>query len=177
MTTEPSPSEKMKTLADAEEAKDSADQTEAMRFLEKRLRQKVIEVPMYLPDSDEKYVFRIRPLSVSEQNRFNEIRSELQDLGILRDEKGNPVLKNGKPVSKLIPPEKIRPYNQEISRLLASICYDKALDYDYWLGKHGHYDPEDSALLLSAAARITFADEEKLRFFLVAKPDKVSSSS
>jgi hypothetical protein len=150
----------LKALAakdEAEELEDAKKASEAMQFLERRLRNKVIEVPLAV--GDEKHVFRIRPMSVAELNRFNEIREELQQY-----------------VRKPVPRKTIEPLNEEIAKLLADLCYDKSLDFDYWMGHRGQYDPYDMGLFLAASARLELPEEEKIRFFPKAVTGKASSS-
>lgn len=146
----------------AQERQNAVQASEAMQFLERRLREKVIEVPL-ATTSGKKHVFRVRPMSMGEQNHWNEIRDAVNK----RDAKGNLL-----PISS----ETARWVAEETAQLLANLCFDKSLDVEYWLGRKGIVDPYDAALFLSASARSVLPEEERIRFLQSPPKDKDSSS-
>jgi hypothetical protein len=142
----------MKVLADTEETTESLAKTEIMRRLERRLKYRLIDVT--LRDDMGEFTLQIRPMSIAEARRLQELRAAM---GPTPD------------------PLKANPLDDEFCQLLADLCYDKSLDFNYW--KSGNYGVDVPAKLVMAATSVSVQDEDQIRFLPKPSPAKASSSS
>ena len=142
----------LKALAESDELEDKIVQTDTMRRLERRLKYRIIDVKFR--DDIGPFIIQIRPMSIAEARHLNELRTRAG------------------PTPDVL---KMRPLDDEFCHILADLCYDKKLTYEYW--KKGDYGGDVPAILALAAMRPSIEDEEKIRFFQRPRRAKDSSSS
>jgi hypothetical protein len=117
--------------------------SEGRRRLENRLRHRLVEVK--LCDDEGEFTIAVRPMSIVEQRRFDDVRLKMKELG---------------PAPTI---EQQKPLDDETCKLLALICHDKSLDYAYW--KKGDYSADLPPKLILAAIGLSSEDEKSIRFF------------
>ncbi len=125
--------------------------TETMRRLQNRLRYRIIDVKLH--DDEGEFTMQVRPLTLAEEKEIQRI---------IQGAKDNPN----------------SPLDDEFCRLLADLCWDKHLDFNYWKNGTGiRYDKDIPVKLVIAAKNLAYEDEKSIRFFQRAKKGKASSSS
>jgi len=117
--------------------------SEGRRRLENRLRNRLVEVK--LCDDEGEFTIAVRPMSIAEQRRFDDVRLKMKELG---------------PAPTI---EQQKPLDDETCKLLALICHDKSLDYAYW--KKGDYSADLPPKLILAAIGLSTEEEKSIKFF------------
>lgn len=137
-------------IAEGEKKEKGYKVTETMRLLERRLKNRIIDVRF--SDCVDEGVIPIRPMSIAEQRRLNELRQKLQ-----------------------MDPLKAEPLDDEFCRLLADLCHDKNYNFNFW--KAGRYSPDVPAKIIQGASSVTLEEEKDIRFLPLPRRAEASSSS